>query len=102
MKKGILYIIVCLLLSAAVVYAGTISGVHKENGSVARGSHVAVYSFGTAGNYAIGNATLVGTDTTDANGEWSVTTTLTTQHLVIIKDVSDDAKKAVSVFATPE
>jgi len=91
-----------ILLIPAFAFAGTVSGTHKEDGTVASGSHVAVYSFGTVGDYAIDNATLVGTDTTDASGEWSVTTTLTTKHLVIIKDITDDAKKAVVTYATPD
>lgn len=95
-------LILLFFLIPSFAFAGTVSGIHKEDGVVAEGYFVSVYSFGAVEDYAIDNATLVGTDTTDASGAWSVTTTLTTKHLVIIKDTANDVKKAVQIFATPE
>lgn len=93
--------LILFLSIAAIAWAGSESGTHKDaDGDPIEGAMVAVYSFGTAGDYDISNATLVGTDTTDVNGEWSVATTLTTKHLVVIKDGAN-VDKTVTRMDTP-
>ena len=97
MKK--LYLILFLLIPV-MVFAGTLSGTHSEDGTPVESYVVHAFSFGTVGDYDISNAVFVFGTTTNGSGEWSDTTTLTTKHLVTITD-PDDVKKSIQFFETP-
>jgi hypothetical protein len=77
----------------------TISGTHSEDGSPVAGYEVACYDYS---DRDIANADAVeDTDTTDASGQYDLTTADTGTRIVIIRD-PDDVKKMIVFEATPE
>lgn len=86
------------LLCPAIAFAGTITGIAKKDGTVWQGAIVRCYLY----NNAVANvATLADSDTTAADGSYTLTTTNTQTHLLIIID-PDDIKKAIIKVVTPD
>lgn len=77
----------------------TISGTHSEDGSPVAGHEVACYDYSDRDIVNVDVAE--DTDTTDVNGQYSLTTADTGTRIVIIRD-PDDVKKMIVFEATPE
>ena len=85
------------LLCPAVAFAGTITGIAKKAGTVWEGAIVRCYLY----NDAVANVVLADSDTTAADGSYTLTTTNEQTHLLVVID-PDDVKKAIIKVVTPD
>lgn len=100
MKLKYFLIFLLAVLIPALVIAGTISGIAKLNGSVHEGYAVSCYLYnGAVSNVAVGAA--VDTDTSAADGTWSLTTANTNTHILKVIDPTNAKAGAVRIV-TPD
>ena len=99
MKKSLFLIAIFFSLTIpAITGAATLTGIVTVDGTPTAG--IVVYAYDT-GAGAIANVAYESTDTTDVSGEWTITTTNTNEHIVIIVD-PDEVKASVPIIMTPE
>jgi len=99
MKPQYIAIILFFLIPALVI-AGTISGVIKKDHVAYQGAFVSCYLYnGAVSNVSVGAA--VDTDTSGADGSFSLTTANTQTHIVKIIDPNNVKQGEVHIW-TPE